>query len=60
MYGAGGWNVGSIASTIHPGETMQSKVKDALMTTGAVLLTIFVLNKISFTRNLVQTALSGG
>lgn len=38
---------------------MQSKVKEALMTTAAVLATIYVLNKISFTKSLVQTALQG-
>ena len=36
---------------------MQSQVKNALMTTAIVLGTIFVLNKISFTRPLVRMAL---
>lgn len=37
---------------------MQSQVKNAVVTTAIVLGTIFVLNKISFTRPLVQTALA--
>jgi hypothetical protein len=37
---------------------MQSKLKDALVTTAVVLGTIYVLNKVSFTRNVVQTALA--
>lgn len=37
---------------------MQSQVKNAVVTTGIVLLTIYVLNKISFTRPMVQTALA--
>lgn len=37
---------------------MQSQVKNAVITTAIVLGTIFVLNKISFTRPLVQTALA--
>lgn len=37
---------------------MQSKVKDALVTTAVVLATIYVLNKVSFTRNIVQTAIA--
>jgi hypothetical protein len=38
---------------------MQSKVKEALMTTAVVLATVYVLNKVSFTKKLVQTALTG-
>ncbi len=38
---------------------MQSKVKDALMTTGVVLLTIFVLRKIGPAKPLVDKALMG-
>lgn len=38
---------------------MQSKIKDVLMTTAAVLATVYVLNQIAFTRNLVQKALAG-
>lgn len=37
---------------------MQSQVKNAIVTTGIVLATIYVLNKISFTRPVVQTALA--
>lgn len=33
-------------------------VKTALLTTGLVLVTIFVLNRISFTRSLVAQAFS--
>lgn len=36
---------------------MQSQVKNALITTAVVLGTIFVLNKISFTRPIVRMAL---
>lgn len=35
---------------------MQSQVKNAVMTTGLVLLTIFVLRKVSFTKNIVDMA----
>lgn len=38
---------------------MQAQVKNALMTTGAVLLTIFVLRKIQITRGLIDTAITG-
>lgn len=38
---------------------MQAQVKQAVMTTGVVLLTIFVLRKISFTRGLIDTAITG-
>ena len=38
---------------------MQSKIKDVLMTTAAVLACVYVLNQISATRNLVQKALAG-
>lgn len=41
------------------GTAMQSKIKDVLMTTAAVLATVYVLNQIAFTRNLVQKALAG-
>lgn len=37
---------------------MQSQVKNAVVTTAIVLTTIFVLNKITFTRGLVQQALA--
>lgn len=37
---------------------MQSKLKDALMTTAVVLATVYVLNKVSFTRSIVQTAIA--
>jgi len=36
---------------------MQTQVKNALVTTAVVLGTIFVLNKISFTRPIVRMAL---
>ena len=38
---------------------MQSKIKDVLITTAAVLACVYVLNKVAFTRNLVQKALAG-
>jgi hypothetical protein len=38
---------------------MQAQVKTALMTTGAVLLTIFVLRQVTVTRGLVDKALAG-
>ncbi|VTU20755.1 hypothetical protein SRS16CHR_02707 [Variovorax sp. SRS16] len=38
---------------------MQSKIKDALISTAAVLATIYVLNQVSITRGLVQKALAG-
>lgn len=38
---------------------MVSQVKAAAMTTGIVLLTIFVLRKVSFTRGIVDQALQG-
>ncbi|CKV51373.1 Uncharacterised protein [Mycobacterium tuberculosis] len=38
---------------------MQSKIKDALISTAAVLATIYVLNQISVTRGLVRKALAG-
>jgi hypothetical protein len=37
---------------------MQSKIKDALISTAAVLATIYVLRRVSFTRGLVDTALT--
>lgn len=36
-----------------------SKIKEALVSTAAVLATIYVLNQIAFTRGLVQKALAG-
>lgn len=47
-------------STLQPTErlSMQSQVKNAVVTTAIVLTTIFVLNKITFTRGLVQQALA--
>ena len=38
---------------------MQSKIKDALISTAAVLATIYALRKISVTRGIVDTALKG-
>lgn len=38
---------------------MQSKIKNALMTTAVVLGTLYVLNQISATRGLVQKAING-
>ena len=38
---------------------MQSKIKDALISTAAVLATIYVLRRVSVTRGLVDTALAG-
>ena len=38
---------------------MQSKIKDALISTAAVLATIYVLRRVSVTRGLVDTAISG-
>jgi len=57
LYGLLGGNGGSFTSPL-TGPQMQSKLKDALMTTAVVLATIYVLNKVSFTRNVVQTALA--
>jgi len=37
---------------------MQAQIKNAVMTTAVVLVTIYALNKISFTRPIVQTALA--
>lgn len=38
---------------------MQAKIKGALVSTAVVLATIFVLRKVSFTRNVVDQALNG-
>lgn len=38
---------------------MQSQIKNAVITTAVTLAVIFALNQISFTRPLVQKALSG-
>lgn len=38
---------------------MQSQVKNALITTGIVLATVFVLNMFGPTRGVVQKALNG-
>jgi hypothetical protein len=38
---------------------MQTQVKNALITTAVTLATIYVLNKITFTRPFVQMALAG-
>jgi len=38
---------------------MQSKIKDALISTAAVLATIYVLNQFGITKGLVQKALAG-
>jgi len=38
---------------------MQSQVKNALITTGIVLATVFVLNMFGPSRSLVQKALNG-
>ena len=38
---------------------MKAHLKNALMTTAVVLASIYVLNKVSVTRGLVQTALNG-
>ena len=36
-----------------------SKVKEALMTTAVVLITVYALNKLPVTKRFVQTALTG-
>lgn len=36
---------------------MTSKLKEALLTTAVVLATVYVLNKVTFTRGIVQEAL---
>ena len=38
---------------------MQAHIKNALMTAGIVLATIYVLRKVSFTKTIVDTALNG-
>jgi hypothetical protein len=38
---------------------MQSKVKEALISTAVVLAVIYGLRRVSFTRNIVDTALVG-
>lgn len=38
---------------------MQAQVKNALMTTAIVLATIYVLRRVSVSRGLVDTAISG-
>jgi hypothetical protein len=38
---------------------MQSKIKDALVSTAIVLATIYALNRVAATRKIVQTALAG-
>lgn len=38
---------------------MQSKIKDALISTAVVLATIYALNQVGFTKGLVQRALAG-
>lgn len=38
---------------------MQAKIKDAVITTAVVLATIWALNQVSMTRNLVQRAIAG-
>lgn len=38
---------------------MQGQIKSAIMTTGVVLLTIFVMRQVSVTRGLVDKALIG-
>lgn len=38
---------------------MVSHVKNALMTTGLVLLTIYALNQVGATRGIVQKAIQG-
>lgn len=38
---------------------MQANIKNALMTTAAVLATLYVLNQVSFTRGIVQKAITG-
>jgi hypothetical protein len=38
---------------------MQSKIKDALISTAVVLATVYALNQIAFTRGVVQKALAG-
>jgi len=36
-----------------------AKIKEAVVTTAVVLAVIYAMNKISFTRGVVQTALTG-
>jgi hypothetical protein len=38
---------------------MNAQIKNALMTTGIVLASIFVLRKVAFTKNIVDNALNG-
>ena len=51
--------IGSMAVMVDAITHKQPKIKDVLMTTAAVLATVYVLNQIAFTRNLVQKALAG-
>lgn len=56
-----GVSIGALSSDHQPhpekDSPMTSKLKEALLTTGVVLATVYVLNKVSFTRNIVQEAL---
>lgn len=36
-----------------------ARIKDALVSTAVVLATIYALNRVSFTRSIVQQALAG-
>lgn len=38
---------------------MNAQLKNAVITTGIVLVTIFALRKVAFTKNIVDTALNG-
>lgn len=52
---------GLFLSTIQPSSqepAMQSQLKQALMTTAVVLASMYVLNQVSFTRNIVQKAIA--
>lgn len=38
---------------------MQSKIKDAVITTGVVLAVIFAMRQVAFTKSIVDRAISG-
>lgn len=60
MYGGRGFQSGLLLPKLQSTERpqMQSQVKNALVTTGIVLGTIFVLNMFGPTRGIVQKALA--
>lgn len=38
---------------------MKAQIKNAVMTTAIVLATVYLLRKVSFTKNVIDTALNG-